>query len=57
MLDMVKRFVRSAPIWAWFLMLLCVVAIVVGLIVAGNRTAPSVESAPPTTHMTQNPPS
>ncbi len=38
MWNAVKVFAKSAPVWAWILMGICLVAIVVGLIVAGNRT-------------------
>lgn len=35
----IKSVAKSAPVWAWILMVVCLVAIVVGLVVVSNRTA------------------
>lgn len=45
MLNAVKRIAGSAPIWAWIVMVVCAVILVVGLIVSSNRTAPTTSSA------------
>ncbi len=45
MFNAVKRIVGSAPIWAWIVMVVCAVVLVVGLIVSSNRTAPTTDSA------------
>lgn len=45
MFKMVKRIAGSAPIWAWIVMIVCTVVLVVGLIVSSNRTAPKSGSA------------
>ncbi|MEE4025386.1 SGNH/GDSL hydrolase family protein [Gordonia sp. PKS22-38] len=41
----VKRIWDSAPLWAWIVMAVCVVILVVGLIISSNRTAPTSPSA------------
>lgn len=45
MLNAVKRIAGSAPIWAWIVMVVCAVILVVGLIISSNRTAPTTTSA------------
>ena len=39
MRSLLKRIWASAPIWAWVVMIVCVVVLVVGLVVSGNRTS------------------
>lgn len=41
MSKLINRIYRSAPLWAWIVMAVCVVVLVVGLVISGNRTAPS----------------
>ncbi len=45
MSNVVKRVYGSAPLWAWIVMGVCVVVLVVGLIISGNRTAPTSTSS------------
>ncbi|ATD69816.1 MULTISPECIES: SGNH/GDSL hydrolase family protein [Gordonia] len=45
MFNAVKRIAGSAPIWAWIVMVVCAVVLVVGLIVSSNRTAPTSDAA------------
>lgn len=45
MLNAVKRVFGSAPIWAWIVMVVCAVILIVGLIVSSNRTAPTSTSS------------
>lgn len=40
MSNVLKRIAGSAPLWAWIVMGVCIIVLVVGLIVSGNRTAP-----------------
>lgn len=37
--SLLKRIWASAPVWAWVVMIICVVVLVVGLVVSGNRTS------------------
>ncbi|WP_231894153.1 MULTISPECIES: SGNH/GDSL hydrolase family protein [unclassified Gordonia (in: high G+C Gram-positive bacteria)] len=37
--SLLKRIWASAPIWAWVVMIVCVVVLIVGLVVSGNRTS------------------
>lgn len=48
MSNLLKRIWASAPIWAWVVMIVCVIVLVVGLVVSGNRTS-SASSTTPTT--------
>ncbi|MGV9713235.1 SGNH/GDSL hydrolase family protein [Gordonia sp. NPDC003424] len=45
MSNVVNRIYRSAPLWAWIVMAVCVVVLVVGLIISSNRTAPTSSSS------------
>ena len=38
MWNAVKSVAKSAPVWAWILMAICLAAIVVGVVIADNRT-------------------
>ncbi|AFA72164.1 hypothetical protein GPOL_c11020 [Gordonia polyisoprenivorans VH2] len=37
----VKRIYGSAPTWAWIVMIVCVIVLIVGLVISSNRTAPT----------------
>ncbi|MDL9948720.1 SGNH/GDSL hydrolase family protein [Gordonia sp. ABSL11-1] len=41
MSTVLKRIAGSAPLWAWIVMAVCIVVLIVGLIISGNRTAPT----------------
>lgn len=45
MSTVLKRIAGSAPLWAWIVMVVCIVVLVVGLIISGNRTAPVSSTA------------
>ena len=44
--NLLKRIWASAPIWAWVVMIVCVIVLVVGLVVSGNRTSSASSSTP-----------
>lgn len=45
MKNLVKRIYDSAPLWAWIVMIVCVIVLVVGLVISSNRTAPASSTA------------
>ncbi|MGC4934387.1 SGNH/GDSL hydrolase family protein [Gordonia sp. DT30] len=51
-----KRIYHSAPLWAWIVMIVCVIVLVVGLAISSNRTAPAATpAAAPTTAAPNSP--
>lgn len=40
----VKRVWESAPVWAWIVMIVCVIILIVGLVISSNRTAPTTSA-------------
>ena len=37
--NLLKRIWASAPVWAWIVMIVGVIVLIVGLIISGNRTS------------------
>lgn len=46
MKSLVKRIYSSAPLWAWVVMVICVISLIVGLVISSNRTPPTSPAAP-----------